>query len=111
MSSSAATSDTAGADCGAAFCASVDDALKNGRPDAVSDENLQHVLSAAVRLYAAKSEDRARELAPFGDRARECDRGGDGDLRVHARSRSQLLRSANVVPARGARVSGRRTSR
>ena len=30
------------------------------------DENLQRVLSAAVRLYAAKSEDRA--LAPFGDR-------------------------------------------
>jgi hypothetical protein len=69
MSSSAATGDRAGADCGAAFCASVDDALKSGRPDAVSDENLQHVLSAAVRLYAAKSEDRARELAPFGDRA------------------------------------------
>ncbi len=64
MSSSAATSDTAAA--GAAFCASVDDALKNGTPDAVPDENLQRVLSAAVRLYAAKSEDRA--LAPFGDR-------------------------------------------
>jgi hypothetical protein len=68
MSSSAATSDTAGADCGAAFCASVDEALKNGRPDAVSDEDLQHVLSAAVRLYCAKSEERGRELAPFGDR-------------------------------------------
>ena len=64
MSSSAATSDTAAA--GAAFCASVDDALKHGTPDAVADENLQRVLSAAVRLYAAKSEDRA--LAPFGDR-------------------------------------------
>jgi hypothetical protein len=64
MSSSAATSDIAAA--GAAFCASVDDALKNGTPDAVPDENLQRVLSAAVRLYAAKSEDRA--LAPFGDR-------------------------------------------
>ena len=64
MSSSAATSDTAAA--GAAFCASVDDALTNGTPDAVPDENLQRVLSAAVRLYAAKSEDRA--LAPFGDR-------------------------------------------
>lgn len=67
MSSSAARSDTAGADCGAAFCASVDEALKNGRPDAVSDENLQHVLSAAVRLYAAKSEEPGRMLAPFGD--------------------------------------------
>ena len=37
-------------------------------PDAIPDENLQRVLSAAVRLYAAKSEDRARELPPFGDR-------------------------------------------
>jgi hypothetical protein len=66
MSSSAATGDTTAADCGAAFCTSVDDALKNGTPDAVPDENLQRVLSAAVRLYSAKSEDRA--LAPFGDR-------------------------------------------
>jgi hypothetical protein len=32
----------------------------------VPDENLQRVLSAAVRLYSAKSEDRT--LAPFGDR-------------------------------------------
>src|SRR6185503_5150881 len=37
-------------------------------PDAVSDASLQRVISAAVRLYAAKSEDRAQELAPFGDR-------------------------------------------
>ena len=55
-------------DAGAAFCASVDEAFKNGTPDAVSDASLQRVLSAAVRLYAAKSEDRAQELAPFGDR-------------------------------------------
>ena len=68
MSSSAVTGDSAAADCGAAFCAAVDDALKSGTPDAVSDEHLQRVLSAAVRLYSAKSEDRARELAPFGDR-------------------------------------------
>ena len=66
MSSSAATD--AGSESGAAFCASVEDALKNGRPDAVPDEELQRVLSAAVRLYAAKSEDRARELPPFGDK-------------------------------------------
>jgi len=66
MSSSAATD--AGSESGAAFCASVEDALKNGRPDAVPDEALQRVLSAAVRLYAAKSEDRARELPPFGDK-------------------------------------------
>ncbi|HYQ19250.1 MAG TPA: hypothetical protein VEQ64_01725, partial [Xanthobacteraceae bacterium] len=55
-------------DAGAAFCASVDDAFRRGTPEAVSDESLQRVLSAAVRLYAAKSEDRAHELAPFGDK-------------------------------------------
>jgi hypothetical protein len=55
-------------DAGAPFCAAVDDALRNGTPDAVSDESLQRVLSAAVRLYAAKTEDRAHELAPFGDK-------------------------------------------
>jgi hypothetical protein len=64
VSSSAGTHEIA--DCGADFCAAVDDALKSGRPDAVPDESLQRVLSAAVRLYSAKSEDRA--LAPFGDR-------------------------------------------
>jgi hypothetical protein len=51
----------------AAFCAQVEDALKDGKPDAVADEALQRVLTAAVRLYAAKSEDRPRELPPFGD--------------------------------------------
>ena len=68
MSSSTATDDVAGAERGAPFCAAVDDALKNGKPDAVPDESLQRVLSAAVKLYAAKSEDGERELAPFGDR-------------------------------------------
>lgn len=68
MSTSARMGEIAGADCAAAFCACVDDALKAGRPDAVPDESLQRVLSAAVRLYAAKSEDRPRELSPFGDR-------------------------------------------
>src|SRR5437016_4781650 len=53
---------------GDAFCAAVDAALNSGRPDAVSDAELQRVLAAAVRLYAAKSEDRPQELAPFGDR-------------------------------------------
>ena len=66
MSSSAVTGEAT--DGGAAFCASVDDALKNGRPEAISDEDLQRVLSTAVRLYSAKSEDRPRELPPFGDR-------------------------------------------
>ncbi len=63
MSSSAGN--TAEAD--VVFCALVDEALANGKPDAISDERLQRVLAAAIRLYAAKSEDRAQELAPFGD--------------------------------------------
>jgi hypothetical protein len=58
----------AAADSGSAFCAQVDDALERGKPEAVQDESLQRVLTAAVRLYAAKSEDRARELPPFGDK-------------------------------------------
>ncbi|MGA7490852.1 MAG: hypothetical protein WBW74_28350 [Xanthobacteraceae bacterium] len=66
MSSAAAKDDIA--DCVAAFCAATDDALARGRPDEVADESLQRLLSAAVRLYAAKSEDRAQELPPFGDR-------------------------------------------
>src|SRR5262245_66188359 len=56
------------ADAGAAFCAWVDEALRSGKPESVDDAALQRVLAAAVRLYAAKSEDRAEELAPFGDR-------------------------------------------
>ena len=65
--SSAAAKDAV-ADPVSAFCAQVDDALERGKPEAVPDEVLQRVLSAAVRLYAAKSEDRPRELAPFGDK-------------------------------------------
>jgi len=66
MNSAAAKADIA--DPVAAFCAQAEDALKRGKPDQVADETLQRVLSAAVRLYAAKWEDRAAELAPFGDR-------------------------------------------
>ena len=68
MSASAARGDLAGADSVAAFYAAVDDALARGTPEAIPDQSLQRMLSAAVRLYAAKSEDRAQELAPFGDR-------------------------------------------
>ena len=52
----------------AAFCAQAEQAIGSGKPDQVADETLQRVFSAAVRLYAAKWEDRAVELAPFGDR-------------------------------------------
>ncbi len=58
----------ASTDAVSAFCAEVEAALGSGKPDAVPDERLQRVLSAAVRLYAAKAEDRAQELPPFGDR-------------------------------------------
>ncbi len=64
MSSSAVKDDVAGA----AFCALADEALQSGKPEAISDESLQRVLTAAIKLYAAKSEDRAKELPPFGDR-------------------------------------------
>jgi hypothetical protein len=50
------------------FCTLVEEVLRSGRPEAIPDERLQQVFSAVVRLYAAKSEERARELAPFGDR-------------------------------------------
>jgi hypothetical protein len=66
MSSAAAKDDIA--DCASAFCAAADNALARGKPQDVPDESLQRVLSAAIRLYAAKAEDRAQELPPFGDR-------------------------------------------
>ena len=66
MSSSAVKGDIA--DAGADFCSRADEVLRSGQPDAISDQSLQRVLSAAVRLYAAKAEDRAQELPPFGDR-------------------------------------------
>jgi hypothetical protein len=65
MSSPVASDDVGGS--AAVFCALVEDALQRGRPDAIPDEVLQRVFSATVRLYAAKSEDRAAELPMFGD--------------------------------------------
>jgi hypothetical protein len=47
------------------FCAAARDALKRGEPDAVSDKTLQEVLSAAVKVYAAKVERRGHDVAPF----------------------------------------------
>ena len=40
------------------FCAAARDALKRGEPDAISDKTLQQVLTAAVKVYAAKVERR-----------------------------------------------------
>jgi hypothetical protein len=47
------------------FCAAARDALKRGEPDAISDRALQQVLTAAVKIYAAKVERRGHDVAPF----------------------------------------------
>jgi hypothetical protein len=52
-------------DTGAAFCSAVDAALKRGKPGAISDAALRRVLTAAVKIYAAKAEDAEIEIAPF----------------------------------------------
>jgi hypothetical protein len=56
-------------DPGTAFCLAVESALKRGKPQAISDAALRRVLTAAVRVYAAKAEDIGREIAPFLDNA------------------------------------------
>jgi hypothetical protein len=47
------------------FCAAARAALKRGEPDAISDKALQRVLTAAVKVYAAKVERRGHDVAPF----------------------------------------------
>jgi len=47
------------------FCAAARNALKHGKPDAISDKMLQKVLTAAVKVYAAKVERRGHDVAPF----------------------------------------------
>jgi hypothetical protein len=47
------------------FCAAAKDALKRGEPDAISDKTLQRVLTAAVKVYAAKVERRGHDVEPF----------------------------------------------
>jgi hypothetical protein len=47
------------------FCAAARGALKRGEPDAISDRTLQQVLTAAVRIYAAKVERRGHDVVPF----------------------------------------------
>jgi hypothetical protein len=49
------------------LCSLAEEAVRKGAPELVPDEILQRMLSAAVRLYAAKSEDRPVELSPFGE--------------------------------------------
>ena len=48
-----------------AFCARARKALKRGAPDAISDRELQQVLTAATKIYAAKVERRGHDVAPF----------------------------------------------
>jgi hypothetical protein len=52
-------------DASADFCAQAAAALKRSDPDAISDKALQRVLTAAVKLYAAKVERRGHDVAPF----------------------------------------------
>jgi hypothetical protein len=47
------------------FCAVARDALKRGEPDSISDKTLQQVLTAAVKIYAAKVERRGHDVAPY----------------------------------------------
>jgi hypothetical protein len=47
------------------FCAVARDALRRGEPDAISDHRLQQILTAAVKVYAAKVERRGHDVAPF----------------------------------------------
>jgi hypothetical protein len=47
------------------FCASARAALKRGAPDEVTDKTLQQVLTAAVKIYAAKVERRGHDVTPF----------------------------------------------
>jgi hypothetical protein len=54
---------------GANFSALVQAALARGEPDAISDEALQQVLAAAVKLYAAKVERHGNGFKPFADDA------------------------------------------
>jgi len=51
------------------FCAAARDALKRGEPDAISDHTLQQVLTAAVKVYAAKVELRGHDVVPFPQHA------------------------------------------
>ena len=47
------------------FCVTARNALKRGEPDAIADKTLQQVLTAAVKVYAAKVERRGHDVAPF----------------------------------------------
>jgi len=54
-----------GQEAATAFADQVNAALAAGAPDRVADDDLRRVITAAIRLYAAKSEMAGTELAPF----------------------------------------------
>ena len=51
-------------ECGDEFVAAAEQALESGRLDLVSDAELERVMTAAVRLYAAKAESDTPPAAP-----------------------------------------------
>jgi hypothetical protein len=51
-------------DIAAEFCGALAASLQSGGPDAIPDDALRSVLTAAMKAYAAKAE-AAPELAPF----------------------------------------------
>jgi hypothetical protein len=50
---------------GAEFCDAVTAALQSGDLDAIPDDELRRVLTAAVKAYAAKAETAEGEFSPF----------------------------------------------
>ena len=50
-----------------AFAAAATAALQGGTPDAIADATLHRTLAAAVRVFAAKAEQRNGDVAPFPD--------------------------------------------
>lgn len=57
------------AEAGDAFCSAVEAALARGDINTVSDAALRRVLTAAIKLYAAKAENAEHEPAPFDKNA------------------------------------------
>jgi hypothetical protein len=60
----AQTSATAAASCGEAFVAAAERALASGDLDLVANAELERVLTAAVRLYAAKVDGGDTSISP-----------------------------------------------
>ncbi len=54
---------------GSDFVAATKAALAAGEPERISDETMREVLTAVVRLYAAKSERADAEPSPFAPEA------------------------------------------